>query len=77
MLARILAAEIRSATGWTIVIENLTGGGGTVGTAAAARAASDGYTWFFGSGGTNGIHAAGSCLHHREYLRRPSRLPGE
>jgi tripartite-type tricarboxylate transporter receptor subunit TctC len=58
VLARILAAEIRSTAGWTIVIENLTGGGGTVGTAAAARAASDGYTWLFGSGGTNGIHAA-------------------
>jgi tripartite-type tricarboxylate transporter receptor subunit TctC len=58
VLARILAAEIHAAKGWTIVIENLSGGGGTVGTSTAIRAAPDGYTWFFGSGGTNGIHQA-------------------
>jgi tripartite-type tricarboxylate transporter receptor subunit TctC len=58
VLARILAAQMQASTGWTIVIENMSGGGGTVATATAARAAPDGYTWFFGSGGTNGIHAA-------------------
>ncbi|MBP0491804.1 Bug family tripartite tricarboxylate transporter substrate binding protein [Pararoseomonas indoligenes] len=58
VLARILAAEIQATKGWSIVIENLSSGGGTVGTATATRAAPDGYTLFFGSGGTNGIQAA-------------------
>jgi tripartite-type tricarboxylate transporter receptor subunit TctC len=58
VLARILAAEIQATKGWSIVIENISSGGGTVGTATATRAAPNGYTWFFGSGGTNGIQAA-------------------
>ncbi|WP_458097784.1 Bug family tripartite tricarboxylate transporter substrate binding protein [Roseomonas sp. WA12] len=58
VLARILAAEIQAARGWSIIVENISSGGGTVGTSTATRAAPDGYTWFFGSGGTNGIHQA-------------------
>lgn len=43
-LARILAEPMRAALGQTIVIENIGGGGGSIGTGRVARAAPDGYT---------------------------------
>src|SRR5882672_7435254 len=42
--ARWLGERLGPALGQTIVIENRTGAGGNVGTAAAARSAPDGYT---------------------------------
>ena len=43
-LARIVGERIRSELGQPIVIENVTGAGGTIAGARAARAAPDGYT---------------------------------
>ena len=43
-LARIVAERMRSALGHPIVIENVTGAGGTIGVGRAARAAPDGYS---------------------------------
>jgi tripartite-type tricarboxylate transporter receptor subunit TctC len=52
-LARILVEHMRISLGQPVIIENVTGAGGTVGTARAARAAPDGYTL---SGGNVGTH---------------------
>src|SRR5262245_19600057 len=43
-IARVTAAGMSKALGQPIVIENVAGAGGTIGTARTARAAPDGYT---------------------------------
>jgi tripartite-type tricarboxylate transporter receptor subunit TctC len=48
-LARILAEPLKQALGQTILVENVTGAGGTIGLARAARAAPDGYTVILGN----------------------------
>ena len=48
VLARSLAKTMGEGLGETIVIENIGGAGGTLGSAAVARAAPDGYTLLFG-----------------------------
>ena len=55
MFARTVAKTMGEATNQTIVVENRTGGGGTIGAEAAAKAAPDGYTFFMGSHGTLAI----------------------
>jgi tripartite-type tricarboxylate transporter receptor subunit TctC len=47
-LARLLGERMRSSLGQPIVVENVTGAGGTTGVARAARAAPDGYTMSIG-----------------------------
>ena len=47
LLARIMADQLSPRLGQTIVVENRPGGGNVIGTTAAARAAPDGYTFFF------------------------------
>jgi tripartite-type tricarboxylate transporter receptor subunit TctC len=47
--ARPIAAKLTTALGQTVFVENMGGAGGTVGAAAAARAAPDGYTFFVGA----------------------------
>ena len=44
VIGRILAERMRITLGQTIIIENSTGAGGTIGVARAVRAAPDGYT---------------------------------
>jgi tripartite-type tricarboxylate transporter receptor subunit TctC len=46
-VARIVQKRITDATGWNIIIDNRPGAGGSIGTAAAAKAPPDGYTWVF------------------------------
>ena len=46
--ARLAADKMQPVLKQPIVIENKPGAGGNVGTAEAARAAADGYTWLFG-----------------------------
>jgi succinate dehydrogenase cytochrome b556 subunit len=48
--ARMLGQKLTEIWGQTVVIENRGGAGGGVGAAEAARAAADGYTFFFPSG---------------------------
>jgi len=48
-LARILAEQMRGSLGQPVVIENVSGVGGTVGLARVARAAPDGYTLSIGN----------------------------
>ena len=55
ILGRIVAQSIGAALGQQVVVEDVTGAGGTIGAARAARAAPDGYTMVMGNLGT---HAA-------------------
>lgn len=48
-LARILVERMRAALGQPIIIENVAGASGNIGTGRVARAAGDGYTLGFGS----------------------------
>ena len=48
-LARILSERIRTSLGQPVVIENVTGAGGSIGVARVARATPDGYTLSLGN----------------------------
>src|SRR5581483_3510822 len=48
ILARIVAEHMRPSLGQPVIVENVGGAGGTIGTARVARAAPDGYTIGFG-----------------------------
>jgi tripartite-type tricarboxylate transporter receptor subunit TctC len=49
VMARILAGPMAEALGQDVLVENITGAGGMVGSAHVAHAAADGYTILFGS----------------------------
>src|SRR5262249_34226427 len=57
-VARILGERMRTSLGQPILIENVTGAGGSIGVARAVRAAPDGYTISFGHLGTHVFNAA-------------------
>ena len=57
-LARILAERMQRTLGQTIMIENVTGAGGSLGVGRVVRAAPDGYTINFGHLGTNVCNGA-------------------
>jgi tripartite-type tricarboxylate transporter receptor subunit TctC len=57
-LARILAEPMRAALGQAVIVENVTGAGGTVGAGRVARAAPDGYTIGVGFLGTHVLNGA-------------------
>src|ERR1700724_1653719 len=57
-LARIMAERMKTTLGQTILIENVTGAGGSLGVGRVARAAADGYTIGFGHLGNNGANGA-------------------
>jgi tripartite-type tricarboxylate transporter receptor subunit TctC len=58
VLARVLGERMRTVLGQTVVVENVTGAGGTVGVTRAVRSAPDGYTVSFGHLGTHVINGA-------------------
>ena len=58
VIARIVAEGMRPTLGQPIVVENVTGAGGTIGVGRAARAAPDGYTINLGQWGTNMANGA-------------------
>ena len=57
-LGRILAEHMRGTLGQTLVIENVTGAGGTIGVGRVARAPGDGYTLAIGQVATNVFNGA-------------------
>jgi tripartite-type tricarboxylate transporter receptor subunit TctC len=58
IIARIVAEDMSKTLGQQIVIENVTGAGGTTGSTRAAQAAPDGYTLVMGHMGTHGAAPA-------------------
>jgi tripartite-type tricarboxylate transporter receptor subunit TctC len=56
--ARILAVSLGEQLGQSVVVENISGAGGTIGTARAAHATPDGYTLLVGTPSTHGSNVA-------------------
>jgi len=57
-LARTLAERMRASLGQTLIIENATGAGGSLGVGRVARAAPDGYTVGIGNWSTHVVNGA-------------------
>ena len=55
VMGRLLAAHLQTAWGQNAVVENRSGGGGTIGTAEAVRQKADGHTILVGNPGPNAI----------------------
>ncbi len=58
VLARVLGERMRTSLNQTVIVENVTGAGGTIGVTRAVRAPADGYTVSFGHLGTHVINGA-------------------
>lgn len=58
VIARMFAERLSGALGQTFFIDNRPGAGGTIGTAAVAKSAPDGYTLMVGTAATHGISLA-------------------
>jgi len=58
LVARTIAEQLGKALNQAIIVENMSGGGGVVGSLATARAAPDGYTLMVGYVGTHGTNPA-------------------
>jgi len=56
--ARLIAEGMRASLGQPVVIENVTGASGSIGTGRVARAAPDGYTICYGANVTHVLNAA-------------------
>src|SRR3569833_1228939 len=61
-LTRVLAERMKIALGQSIIIENVTGAGGSIGVGRVARAAPDGYTHAIGHNQTHVINGASMNL---------------
>ena len=55
-MARLVMTRVAQELGQPLVVENLAGAGGNVGSMNAARAPADGYTLLYGTNGTFGIN---------------------
>lgn len=60
-IARLVSAEMAKGLGQTLVVEAMAGAGGTLASAAVARAAPDGYTLLLATGG----HAVAGALYDK------------
>jgi len=58
VIARIMAEGMRASLGQPVIVENVTGAGGSIGVGRAVRAAPDGYTFGIGQWGTNMANGA-------------------
>lgn len=56
MLARLIAERLRRSFKQTFIVENVSGGGGTIATQQTARAAADGYTFMLSYSATHGTN---------------------
>jgi tripartite-type tricarboxylate transporter receptor subunit TctC len=63
-LARPLAERMSSVLGRSVIVENVTGAGGSIGTARVARSTPDGYTLGLGYWGT---HVANGVIYSLQY----------
>jgi tripartite-type tricarboxylate transporter receptor subunit TctC len=69
-MARILAERMKVTLGETILVENVTGAGGSIGVGRAVRSSPDGYTISFGHLGT---HVANGAIYKLGYDRSGAR----
>src|SRR5260221_14405685 len=69
IVARIMAQQLEKPLGQPLVVENRGGAGGTIGAAAGAKAAPDGYLLTFGSTST---HVVAPSVH-----QQPRYHPGQ
>jgi tripartite-type tricarboxylate transporter receptor subunit TctC len=58
LVARLVADRLGKVLGQSIIVDNISGGGGILGSQAAARAMPDGYTLMVGYVGTHGTNPA-------------------
>src|SRR5262245_35169232 len=58
VIGRIMAEGMRASLGQPVIVENVTGAGGTIGIGRLARATPDGYTFGIGQWGTNMANGA-------------------
>jgi tripartite-type tricarboxylate transporter receptor subunit TctC len=63
-LTRVMAERMKAALGQSVIFENVTGAGGSIGTGRVARAAPDGYTLAIGHVQTHVINAATQNLQY-------------
>jgi tripartite-type tricarboxylate transporter receptor subunit TctC len=63
-LTRVLAERMKTALGQSIIIENVTGAGGSIGAGRVAHAAPDGYTLAIGHNQTHVINAVTQNLNY-------------
>ena len=63
-LARVITERMKTALGQSVIIENVTGAGGSIGTGRVARSAPDGYTLSLGHIQTHVINAATQNLQY-------------
>jgi tripartite-type tricarboxylate transporter receptor subunit TctC len=63
-LPRIIAERMRTTLGQPIIVENVTGAAGNIGTGRVARAAADGYTFGLGTWST---HVANGAVYQLQY----------
>src|SRR6476659_3161865 len=63
-MARILAEHMKSTLGEAVLVENVTGAGGSIGVGRAAKSPADGYTVSFGHLGT---HVANGAIYKLGY----------
>jgi tripartite-type tricarboxylate transporter receptor subunit TctC len=64
VIARVLAQRMRQSLGQPVIVENVTGAGGTIAVGRVARAAPDGYTLSFGHNGSHVVTGAIYALHY-------------
>ncbi|MDO9561398.1 MAG: tripartite tricarboxylate transporter substrate binding protein BugD [Bradyrhizobium sp.] len=64
VMARILAERMKTTLGETVLVENVTGAGGSIGVGRALRSPADGYTVSFGHLGT---HVANGAVYKLGY----------
>jgi tripartite-type tricarboxylate transporter receptor subunit TctC len=64
VVARLLAQRMRQSLGQPVIVENVTGAGGTIAVGRVARAAPDGYTLSFGHNGSHVTTGAIYALHY-------------
>jgi len=62
VMARILAERMKTTLGETVLVENVTGAGGSIGVGRALRSPPDGYTISFGHLGT---HVANGAIYNK------------
>src|SRR5438105_12226921 len=63
-LTRVLAERMKGSLGQPVIIENVTGAGGTIGVGRVARAAPDGYTVSIGHWQTHVVNGATYTLQY-------------